>query len=365
MTSRLSPPSITAVGGYNPAYPRTNVILEGFAAVDVPVEHRKIAWSSPVKRMARTYCALKAAPIDTDFVFVPSFCHHEVFVAKRMCRRPVVFDPLISRYLTKIHDYRWASRFSIHALTNHLADWLSCTTADYILSDTEEHKRFFCERYRICADKVFPLYVGYNSNDFYPIDNVPAGKKKWTVGFYGSFIPLHGIECIIDAAHILKNRSDIQFQLIGSGHTFNAMKQRAEKYGVHNVDFLGKRAYHELRDAINTWDICLGIFGATKKASLVIPNKVFHYAGCARPIITRDSPAIREIFSDTSDIRLCRPDGVNLAQAICQVLEHDDLRRKIARGAYKTVKTRYSHVGIGKSFKELLMRWKQNSTERR
>jgi|GEM_PF-5665935 len=55
---------------------------------------------------------------------------------------------------------------------------------------------------------------------------------------------------------------------------------------------------------IDKADLGLGIFGNTEKSKRVIPNKVFQLlmAGC--PIITGDTPAIRELLAPSSMVAL-------------------------------------------------------------
>jgi glycosyltransferase involved in cell wall biosynthesis len=66
--------------------------------------------------------------------------------------------------------------------------------------------------------------------------------------------------------------------------------------------------YEKLIDWISQADVCLGIFGASGKAARVIPNKVFQILAAGKPLITRDSPAIRELL-------LPDMDGVTLVPA--------------------------------------------------
>jgi glycosyltransferase involved in cell wall biosynthesis len=69
--------------------------------------------------------------------------------------------------------------------------------------------------------------------------------------------------------------------------------------------------------------VCLGIFGDTKKAERVIPNKVFQILAAGRSLITRDSPAIRELLHPTRGIRLIAPAQPQaLAAAVRAQLNH-------------------------------------------
>ncbi len=348
-------PSVTMVGGYEPEYPRVDVMIQGCRANGVTLEHAHVEPGNGRQRKTRLRRLLRTRPITTDFALVPSFCHHEVRVVRSFFEGPIVFDPLVSRYMTKILDYRRAGRFSVHALINYLADRTSLRTASFVLSDTRAHKEYYCRAYGVSPSKVEALYVGFNADDFAPRQH--AHGPAVTIGFYGSFIPLHGIDTILRAADVLRERHGLQFELAGSGHTFREMERLSRRLRLGNVTFCGHVPYRDLCATINRWDICLGIFGRTQKTSLVIPNKVYHYTACGRPVITRDTPAIREAFTPDEDIVLCEEGPEALAAAIVRLVENRAFAERVADQGRRLVHERYSHSAIGRRLAELLEGW--------
>lgn len=347
--------TLSVIGAYNPGYPRTNVILEGCRCSGIELREHRLPWGPPWRRKLRTSRYLKRTRLDSAFVLVPFPCHHEVPVVRKHTSLPIVFDPLISRYMSKVHDLRKAAPLSLHGMINYRADKRALELADFVLADTLCHKEYFCATFGIASEKVFPLYVGYNAGDFGPGEFTPHAGT--VVGFYGSFLPLHGVEKIVESARMLQERSDIRFEIVGSGFMFEKVRALAGSYGLGNITFLGAREYGELPELIAGWDICLGIFGDTLKAGMVIPNKLFHYAACRRPIVTRDSRAIRELFVEGESILLTSTEPADIAQRIEYLAQCSDIREKIAVNGYRVVSGGHTHVHVGKQLKEYLDRW--------
>ncbi|RLF99728.1 hypothetical protein DRN58_04625 [Thermococci archaeon] len=69
-----------------------------------------------------------------------------------------------------------------------------------------------------------------------------------------------------------------------------------------------------------------------------------------KPIVTGDTPAIREFFRDRENSLLCEianPDAI--ADAILELKDNPELREKIAKNGYKLFKEKFSIKGIGKN----------------
>ncbi len=318
---------ILFAGRYSRDYNRNKIILDGLKQQDdvevIEYEFRK--------RKDFDLKKFKSLDQKVDFIYCPSFSHKFVRLIKRHATKPVVFDPLISNYLTKVFDYKNVSRWSPRAYKNFLKDKRPFKAVDLLIADTEQHKKYYHKTFGIALDKIKVIPVGVNTTEFYPQEN--AKNEKFTVGFYGGFIPLQGTKFIIEAANILKENLDVQFSLIGTGYQWEEMKQKVKSLGLTNVNFQGWIAYDELPFKINEFDVCLGIFGDTPKAQLVIPNKIFHYAAIGKPIITMNSPAIKEIFQNDSNIVLIENTGKAIAKAILDIRNDRGKASKIGQNS--------------------------------
>jgi len=201
----------------------------------------------------------------------------------------------LSLYNTIVEDRRLVAPDSRWAKLLFAWEWLACRAVRRLVLDTGAHANYLSWRYDIAPDKVASVLVGVEADSFPPSTTVPRGGEPLTVLFYGQFIPLHGIETIIKAAQAAVDEP-IRWVLIGKGQEEGKIRDLLAKAPA-NVEWIEWVEYRDLRDHIAQADICLGIFGETDKAALVIPNKVFQILSAGAPLITRDSPAIRELLS--------------------------------------------------------------------
>jgi glycosyltransferase involved in cell wall biosynthesis len=125
---------------------------------------------------------------------------------------------------------------------------------------------------------------------------------------------------------------------------------------LEHVTWLKWVRYEDLRAHILSADVCLGVFGMSDKAASVIPNKVFQIASVGRYLVTRDGPAIRELFCPGAPgITLVPPGNPEaLANALMQLVDRtDELRQAVFHGA---VRSRIQRRAIGRSFAEQIER---------
>lgn len=346
-------------GAYDPSYPRNTVIKKGLRLNGVEVSE---CWLPPKYKFWLRYPLLASRYLSSytghDVFFVPEFCQKDVPLAKILSlfsSKKVVFDPLAGRFETKIIDWKRKPINSWQARLNFKIDNWAFKLSDLILADTQAHKEYFCQKYGLPSKKIEVLPVGFDDGLFRPFA-AEDKESRFTVLFYGSFLPLHGVDCILEAAKIVSSEEpSIQFRLVGSGQTLPLASSLASKLGLNNVIFEDWLPQSELPHTIASSDICLGIFGRTEKAERVVPHKIFQSMGMRKPVITARTLAVEEFFSHRENIFLIqesRPDL--LAQAVIELKRDKDLREAIAEKGYHLVSQKFSPGAIGRTLIKIL-----------
>lgn len=329
--------NILVTGKTDFKYNRTFTLLEGLRQLpEVQLTEMRIHSKSKFDKEA-----FKREAEKSDFIYIPPFRHSDVKFIRNLTNKPIVFDPLISEYLTKVVDYGHFWK----APLKYWNDYRAFHKCDILISDTEHHKQYFAKTFHIAPEKIHTVPVGLLSSLFKPLPQTERNDGKFRVGFYGTLVPLQGGSKIIEAARILQKHEHIVFEMIGPGKDVPGL---IRKYNLKNVHLPGWIAYEKLNDYLNTFDLCLGIFGDSLKADLVIPNKVYHYAGLKKCIVTKDTPGIREIFTDQENIVLTSNRPEDIAETILSLTQEPEKIKRIGENAYNLIAGNYNEVEIAK-----------------
>ena len=258
-----------------------------------------------------------------DVVIIGYLGHVDVIVIwifAKLRGIPVVWDAFISLYDTVVCDRKLLHRYNPLAILLYCWEWLACRAVDLVILDTVSHARLFIDHFGVKEDKTTSVYVGVEPEIFSPRDIRPAVgmDDSCSVLFYGQFIPLHGIETIIEAARLLKDEG-IDWTLIGTGQETERIAGMLREEPLAKLNWVEWVEYEELVAHIHQADICLGIFGSSDKAARVVPNKVYQILATGMPLITRTSPAMDELVEepDPGIIFVAPASPHELAEAIC------------------------------------------------
>ncbi|HHX43911.1 MAG TPA: glycosyltransferase family 4 protein [Chloroflexi bacterium] len=284
--------------------------------------------------------------------------HLDLFLARVLTwlrRAPLVFDAYVSLYDTIVGDRALVQSRSLLGVLSRWIDRTTCRLADAVLLDTRAHIELFRRAYGLSATTFAHIWVGADA-----VYQAPAKERDeaepFRVLYFGKFIPLHGVDTVIRAAKLLEAEGDIRFEMIGGGQERAQAEALAASLGVTTVDWGPEWLEPEaLRRRIEAADVCLGIFGRSDKAARVIPTKAYIALAMGKPLVTRDSPAARELLTPDVHALLCAPgDPAEVAGAILALRRDPALRRKIGRAGRAMFLTRCSTEAIGRSLVRVL-----------
>lgn len=234
----------------------------------------------------------------------------------RFRRVPVVWDVFISLYDTIVEDRRLLRPGSALARCLYWFERCALRLPSLIFMDTQTHARRLELLFSLPSGCCGAVWVGVEIEHFgVSTETLPERDgRPLRVLFYGQFIPLQGTATIIDAARILCD-APIEWTLIGGGQEAPMVRARLEAAPLTQLHWIDWESYDRLQGWIKESDLCLGIFGTSHKAASVIPNKVFQIVAAGRPLVTRDSPAIRELLQPTPGCVYLIPPGDPVALA--------------------------------------------------
>lgn len=366
-------------------YSRNNAIINGLSRNDVEVvQCHEDVWPTHTAKMSvisqgilRTVVAYSKAYIrlackylrlpDHDIVFVGYIGHFDMFPARILSwlrRKPLVFDTFYSLHDTVIVDRSLFSEKSLRAKLLFLIDKWACRLSDLSLLDTWAQVEFFKRNFQLKGVDFLALPLGVDEKNFFPRD-WPVEDGVLECISYSSYIPLHGLDVQLEAANILRQQKGIHFTFVGKGQLYPTIREKAEALDLPNVTFIEWVSHRELVEMIAGADVCLGIFGTTRKASRVIPYKAYEALAMRKPLITGDSPAALELLVD-GESALVSPmgDAEGLALRILELRNEPSLRRKIAENGLRIFQEKCSADSIARTLiKKMMQKWPAFFTE--
>lgn len=359
-------------GTYRDEYSRNRILMEGLRRNGVQVIecHERLwdgiedrvqtvqgGWKSlrfwrriatAYARLLRRYWQLGGA-YDVLVVGYPG--QLDVFLARLLSwlhRKPLVWDIFMSIYLIALErglDKR--SRLGV-ALLRWL-EWLACRLPDQLIIDTAAYAAWFEETHGVSASRFGLVPTGADDRLFYPVPPSAEKSDRFTLLYYGTFIPNHGVSTIVEAAALLAGESSIHFRLVGDGPDRAMAEQFVRERRLTNVTFVGWLEAAELRQEIANADVCLGVFGDTPQSLMTVQNKIYECLAMGKPVVTGEGPAISENFQHKKHLYLVeRRNPTALTESIRDLRVDSTLCQKMAEKGNALFRQQYGLEPLGK-----------------
>ena len=359
-------PRLLWLGTYESDYPRTRVLHAGLRELGAePLACHRPVWEltrhkageflSPrrLPRTAALYARAWAAIAreqrrigDVDAVVAGYPAQLDApwaWLVARARRVPLLIDAMISLADTLGGDRARSTGAATRVLG--AIDWAGLHAGTRVLADTATHADYFAARFRIPRERLAVVPVGAEEAHFPPAPAPADGP----VLFYGKLAPLHGIQTVLAAA---REPGVPPVRMIGDGQLgpwLDAELARDRPPGVTHLPWV---PYEELAGELATATVALGVFGASEKAARVVPNKVFQAMAVGRPIVTADTPGVREVLTHERDALLVpAADPPARAGGAARGPGRGDAARRLGTAA----RARYEEVGRPRAVAQRLL----------
>ena len=315
--------------------------------INISLEHRSISrvissyWKLLVKHRKVGEYDIAVLPLWWGAIQLP--------LLKIISRKPILYFGQGSPYDELVNDRKKIKPTSFTARFFLFFEKMVCRLSDLITKESQAEIAYYTHQMNISKKKFRVLNIGADKTKF-PACPFKEFDEKFIVLYWGTFIPLHGVEVIVQAAKILSTHKDILFRFCGEGQTKSEMENFVKKHNLTNTEFLGFVEQSSLLENIKNSDVCLGIFGKSQKAEIVVTHKVYQILCSQKPLITMDSRVIREINleNDKNSILVPKQDPKELAKAILYLKNNENKRKEIAYEGRKIFEEKFSIVVTSK-----------------
>ncbi len=269
-----------------------------------------------------------------DVVYLPPMNSRFIksaFWAAKTFNKKLIVEMYISIYDTFVKDQKVLKGKQIkpgsrQAQQMFQKDVLALTKSDFVVH-TAYHELTYWEKLlniKIAPEKVF-IAPNFNVSRLVHQRKIQPDSNL-NICWWGTFIPLHGLENILEAMKILQvNQVKFTCNLFGTDNSlFTVYDQKIKQKQLEDCVFLRKDlsfADDSLpKYLVDNCDLALGIFGNTDKAYNTVPNKLIEALSMGIPTLTMKSTALKEFFAP-DDLWTCEPDPESIAQSILTIAD--------------------------------------------
>ena len=232
--------------------------------------------------------------------------------------------------------------------------------ADHIVPVTYSFKTHI-ERCGGSADKITVIRNGVDLSFFAdrPADEIYAEQigvsGKFVASYVGTHGMAHGLDTIIEAAELLREREDIAFLMAGDGAERQRLTAEVVARKLKNVILLGQLPK---ADMPRLWSVSGASLVLLKKQDLfltVIPSKIFESMAMKKPIILGVQGESCDIITEAKSGLPIEPENATeLAAAVARLADNPDLCRELGESGATYVAEHFDRSVLATRYEGIL-----------
>lgn len=235
--------------------------------------------------------------------------------------------------------------------------------ADAVTTLTDAMRQIIIDRTEMATPpSLLPNAVDSHRFTPRPRDMSVLAQLNWptdtpVIGYAGSFVDYEGLDLLIDALAILRERGmHFRALLIGDGATHAEVVDRAQRKGLADwICFTGRVPHQEVDRLYSVIDLCAYPRRLTTATVAVSPLKPFEAMALRKTVLVSDVPALAEIAGNQERAMVFAHDDAGaLADALGDAIRYPDAAERRKDAARNWVETERSWNAVGEAFATIL-----------
>ena len=234
---------------------------------------------------------------------------------------PQFFNGLAGYFVSRIKRAKWVleirdlwpeSILAVGAIKNvriiallETLERFAYRKADHIVAVTQAFKTHIAERGGN-ENEISVVRNGVDLNLFG--DTVKDSLLEEALGLEGKFVAAyvgthgmaHGLDTLLEAAELLRHRSDIVFLMVGDGAERSRLLEKKQQLDLSNVVMIGQQPKSMMPKIWAMTDVSLVLLKKLDLFKTVIPSKIFESMAMSRPIILGVEGEVATIIKDSN-----------------------------------------------------------------
>lgn len=259
----------------------------------------------------------------------------EIFFAK-LFRKKIVVDYYISMYDTLVNDRKRVKENSSKAKVTLTKDRLLLNLADIVIFLNKSESQYYQKIAGLTLNqgkvRIIPLCIDYKRDLF--DSKSESDDMGFNVCWWGTYIPLHGLENIIKSFSFIGHDNIKLFIFGNSEEKSRPYQELVNDLGLNKrVKIINDHSFSNGKLAPflkSKCDLALGNFGSSEKAKTVLVNKLVDSLSLGLPCLTRETSAINELFNKDEGLIITEADPESIAENIVSAYRNKEELQKIS-----------------------------------
>lgn len=354
-------------GGINGSY-RSQNIIKFLADSDIPffiwppIIHIPNLFPKLLRRFLGYAASISTIPVrilfianSTHLFILPMnwnfIVYFELFIAKAL-RKKIVVDYYISMYDTLVNDRGIASEKSFSAKKYLYKDQFLLKLADKVIFLNKSESTYYqnIAKYKVNENKIhiIPLVIDYKKEIFskFEKNNDISPDSEFNLCWWGTYIPLHGLENIIESFVFLKNQKIKLFIFGNSDEKSKPYLDLINKLGIGNsIKINNEYSFANGKLApflIQKCDLALGNFGRSEKAKTVLVNKLVDSLALGLPCLTIPTKATEELLKEGDGVVYSSSAPLEISKKIQELSFKRSYLKDVSKNGFEVYLNKFS-----------------------